>query len=64
LAWRSGEQQGKVEEEAFFARCDTTTMTQAGIDAGRLICETGVAAVKPAEFVIIKIQQLAGQIET
>ena len=41
---------------AFFVRCDRTTMTQADIDAGRLICHIGVAPVKPAEFVIFRIQ--------
>ncbi len=42
-------------EEAFFVRCDRTTMTQADIDNGRLIIVIGVAPVKPAEFVIIRI---------
>ena len=56
LTWRSGALQGQKEEEAFFVRCDLTTMTQADIDAGRLICHIGVAPVKPAEFVIFRIQ--------
>ena len=47
---------GITEEEAFFVRCDRTTMTQADIDSGRLICQIGVAPVKPAEFVIFRIQ--------
>ena len=58
LVWRSGALQGEVEERAFFVRCDLTTMTQADIDAGRLICIIGVAPVKPAEFVIFRIQQI------
>lgn len=57
LTWRSGALQGLKEEEAFFVRCDRTTMTQADIDAGRLICQIGVAPVKPAEYVIFRIQQ-------
>jgi len=56
LTWRSGALQGQREEEAFFVRCDRTTMTQADIDAGRLICHIGVAPVKPAEYVIFRIQ--------
>ena len=55
--WRSGALRGITEEEAFFVRCDRTTMTEADIDAGMLICEIGIAPVKPAEFVIFRIQQ-------
>lgn len=55
--WRSGALQGLKAEEAFFVRCDHTTMTQDDIDNGRLICLIGIAAVKPAEFVIFRIQQ-------
>ena len=54
--WRSGALQGVKREEAYFVRCDRTTMTQADIDSGRLICAIGVAPVKPAEFVIFRIQ--------
>lgn len=57
LVWRSGALQGLREEEAFFVKCDRSTMTQADIDAGRLICLIGVAPVKPAEFVIFRISQ-------
>jgi len=55
--WRSGALRGITQEEAFFVNCDRTTMTEADIDAGRLICEVGIAPVKPAEFVIFRIQQ-------
>ena len=55
--WRDGALQGVTEEEAFFVRCDRTTMTQDDIDNGRLICYVGIAPVKPAEFVIIRIGQ-------
>ena len=58
--WRDGALQGTVPEEAFFVRCDRTTMTQDDLDNGRLIMLIGVAAVKPAEFVIIRIGQWAG----
>jgi len=55
--WRSGSLQGTKPEEAFFVKCDRTTMTQADIDQGRLICVIGAAVVKPAEFVIFRIGQ-------
>ncbi|MEP6662336.1 MAG: phage tail sheath family protein [Verrucomicrobiota bacterium] len=57
LEWRNGALPGTKPEEAFFVRCDRTTMTQDDINRGRLICEIGVAAVKPAEFVIFRIGQ-------
>jgi uncharacterized protein len=53
--WRSGALEGVKPEEAFFVKCDRTTMTQTDIDNGRLICVVGVAPVKPAEFVIVRI---------
>ena len=55
VVWRNGALEGTKPEEAFFVRCDRTTMTQQDIDNGRLICVIGVAPVKPAEFVIIRI---------
>ena len=55
--WRDGALQGSTQEQAYFVRCGYDTMTQADIDAGRLICEVGIAPVKPAEFVIFRIQQ-------
>jgi phage tail sheath protein FI len=48
---------GQKPEEAFFVRCDRTTMTQSDLDNGRLICLIGIAPVKPAEFVIFRIGQ-------
>ena len=55
--WRNGALLGSKPEEAFFVRCDRTTMTQNDLDNGRLICLIGVAVVKPAEFVIFRIGQ-------
>ncbi len=55
--WRDGALMGQKVEEAFFVRCDRTTMTQDDIDNGRLIVLVGIAPVKPAEFVIIRISQ-------
>jgi uncharacterized protein len=55
--WRNGGLMGTKEEEAFFVRCDNTTMTQDDLDNGRLICLIGVAPVRPAEFVILRISR-------
>src|SRR5262249_36724488 len=55
--WRAGALQGATAAEAFFVKIDRTTMTQDDIDNGRLICLIGIAPVKPAEFVIFRIQQ-------
>lgn len=55
--WRNGALLGAKQEEAFFVRCDRSTMTQNDLDNGRLICLIGVALVKPAEFVIFRIGQ-------
>ncbi|HEY0162028.1 MAG TPA: phage tail sheath subtilisin-like domain-containing protein [Edaphobacter sp.] len=55
--WRSGALLGAKPEEAYFVRCDRTTMTQDDIDSGRLVCLVGVAQIKPAEFVIFRIGQ-------
>jgi phage tail sheath protein FI len=53
--WREGALLGSKPESAFFVQCDTTTMTQDDIDNGRLIVLIGIAPVRPAEFVIIRI---------
>ncbi|MCK5056189.1 MAG: phage tail sheath family protein [Candidatus Aminicenantes bacterium] len=58
--WRDGALMGSTPEEAFFVKCDRTTMTQDDIDNGRLICIIGIAPVKPAEFVIFRIAQWQG----
>lgn len=59
--WRSGALAGEKPEHAYFVKCDATTMTQADIDAGRLVAEVGFAPLKPAEFIIIRITQSVGQ---
>ncbi|MBE9594778.1 MAG: phage tail sheath family protein [Proteobacteria bacterium] len=58
--WKDGALMGTTPEEAFFVKCDRTTMTQDDLDNGRLIVLIGVAPVKPAEFVIFRIAQWAG----
>ena len=55
--WRSGALQGNTEEHAFFVLCDRDTMSQEDILQGRLICEIGIAPIKPAEFMIFRIFQ-------
>jgi phage tail sheath protein FI len=57
VTWRSGALMGNRPEEAYFVRCDRTTMTQNDLDNGRLICLIGVAPTYPAEFVIFRIGQ-------
>jgi len=48
---------GATASEAFFVRCDRSTMTQSDLDNGRLVCLVGVAALKPAEFVVLRFGQ-------
>jgi phage tail sheath protein FI len=55
--WVNGALLGSTAEEAFFVRCDRSTMTQNDLDNGRLVCLIGVAVLKPAEFVIFRIGQ-------
>ncbi|RZU11364.1 hypothetical protein EV645_6530 [Kribbella rubisoli] len=55
--WQTGALMGTRPEEAFFVRCDRTTMTQNDLDNGRMICLIGVAPTYPAEFVIFRIGQ-------
>jgi uncharacterized protein len=55
--WANGRLMGDSAAQAFFVKCDRTTMTQNDLDNGRLICEIGVSIFKPAEFVIFRIGQ-------
>jgi phage tail sheath protein FI len=55
--WKQGALLGLKPDEAFFVRCDRTTMNQNDLDNGRLVCLIGVAVVKPAEFVVFRIGQ-------
>ena len=55
--WKSEHLAGLKPTEAYFVRCDRSTMTQNDLDNGRLICLIGVAVLKPAEFVIFRIGQ-------
>ncbi|MBI4941924.1 MAG: phage tail sheath family protein, partial [Actinobacteria bacterium] len=53
--FRGGAFAGTTPDEAYFVRCDRTTMTQADLDAGRLVCLVGVAPLVPAEFVLLRV---------
>ena len=55
--------QGSSPREAYFVKCDKETTTQNDINLGIVNVVVGFAPLKPAEFVIIKLQQIAGQIE-
>ena len=62
--FRQGAFQGTTPREAYFVKCDKETTTQDDINRGVVNILVGFAPLKPAEFVVIKIQQLAGQIQT
>src|SRR5579884_213561 len=58
--WRKGALFGNTPGEAFYVKCDDETNPAEGIDAGQVVCEIGVAPVKPAEFVIFRLSQYSG----
>jgi phage tail sheath protein FI len=58
--WRKGALFGLTPDEAFYVKCDDETNPAEGIDAGQVVCEIGVAPVKPAEFVIFRLAQFSG----
>jgi len=60
LQWRAGALFGATPDEAFYVKCDSETNPAEAIDAGQVLCEIGVAPVKPAEFVIFRLAQFSG----
>lgn len=58
--WRKGALFGQTPDEAFYVKCDSETNPAEAIDAGQVLCEIGVAPVKPAEFVIFRLAQFSG----
>lgn len=62
--FRQGAFQGKTPQDAYFVKCDSETTTQNDIDLGIVNILVGFAPLKPAEFVVIQIQQIAGQLAT
>lgn len=61
--FRQGAFQGSTPKDAYFVKCDKETTTQSDINHGIVNIVVGFAPLKPAEFVIIKLQQMAGQID-
>jgi phage tail sheath protein FI len=62
--WQGGALQGVRPEEAYFVKCDRSTMTQDDLDNGRLVILVGVATLRPSEFVILRISALTSTAST
>ena len=62
--FRQGAFQGRAPRDAYFVKCDHETTTQNDVDLGIVNIVVGFAPLKPAEFVILKLQQMAGQLQT
>lgn len=60
VVWRDGALFGDTPEQAFYVKCDETTNPPEVRDLGQVVTEIGVAIVRPAEFVIFRISQMAG----
>ena len=58
--WRKGALFGLTPDEAFYVKCDDETNPAENIDLGQVVCEIGVAPVKPAEFVVFRLSQYSG----
>ena len=58
--WRQGALFGSSPDQAFFVKCDEETNPPDVIEAGQVVCEIGIAPVKPAEFVIFRLSQFTG----
>ncbi|MER5434620.1 phage tail sheath subtilisin-like domain-containing protein [Streptomyces sp. NPDC002588] len=57
--WRAGALFGAKPEDAFYVKCDEETNPTESVDVGRVVCEIGIAPVKPAEFVIFRLAQFS-----
>ncbi|MEV8524704.1 MULTISPECIES: phage tail sheath subtilisin-like domain-containing protein [unclassified Streptomyces] len=58
--WRNGALFGQRPEDAFYVKCDEETNPVESVDLGRVVCEIGIAPVKPAEFVVFRLAQFSG----
>ena len=58
--WSDGALFGSTPAQAFYVKCDSETNPPEVIEAGQVICEIGIAPVKPAEFVIFRLSQFSG----
>lgn len=61
--FRQGAFKGRTPREAYYVKCDADTTTEQDIAQGVVNVVVGFAPVRPAEFVVVKIQQIAGQFE-
>ncbi|HEX6874839.1 MAG TPA: phage tail sheath subtilisin-like domain-containing protein [Nocardioidaceae bacterium] len=59
--WQDGALLGETAEQAFYVRCDEATNPPASRDLGRVVVEVGVAIVRPAEFIVFRVQQTSGE---
>lgn len=59
--WQSGALLGSTPERAFFVKCDEATNPAASRELGRVVVEVGVAIVRPAEFIVFRVQQSSGE---
>ena len=57
--WRAGALFGRTPDEAFYVKCDRENNPRESIDLGQVVCEIGVAPVKPAEFVVFRLAQFS-----
>lgn len=62
--FRKGAFQGRTPRDAYFVKCDKDTTTQNDVNLGIVNIVVGFAPLKPAEFVVLKLQQMAGQIQS
>ena len=60
MEWRKGSLFGSTPAQAFYVKCDHETNPAEAVDLGQVICEIGVAPVKPAEFVVFRLSQFSG----
>jgi uncharacterized protein len=58
--WRKGALFGATPAQAFYVKCDDETNSADAIDLGQVVCEIGLAPVKPAEFVVFRLAQFSG----
>jgi Bacteriophage tail sheath protein len=58
--WRTGALFGATPSQAFYVKCDAETNPPEVIEAGQVVCEIGIAPVRPAEFVIFRLSQFTG----
>jgi phage tail sheath protein FI len=59
MLFRQGAFQGTTPPQAYFVKCDSTTTTSADVENGIVNIVIGFAPIKPAEFVMLYIQQIA-----